>query len=129
MACNLKRIADLPIREDYKIAMIEHFQRPENQQACEELNQASDEQIIALIANMDETIAQQGGSPSGPLGGNRPMDGGGQLGAQQAAPQGGIGAMPQGRPPPVQPRGPVQAPLDMPQPGAPGGINMLPRGR
>ena len=123
MACNLKRIADLPIREDYKIAMLEHFQKPENQQACEQLNQASDEEIMALIQNMDQSIAaqqqgQQGQQPPGPGG------------AQQGQPQGGIGAMPQAQPPPPPPapRGAMPSPMDMPGPGAPGGINMLPKG-
>jgi hypothetical protein len=121
MACNLKRIADLPIREDYKIAMIQHFQKPENAAACERLNQASDEQIMALIQNMDETIAGQRAPNQGPGLGPGPGQG------QPVQPQAGIGAMPPARPPPPQPTGAVPSPMDTPMPGAPGGINMLPK--
>jgi len=123
MACNLRRIANLPIPEDYKIAMLEHFQKPENQQACEQLNQASDEEIMALIQNMDQHIAGQKAQGQG----QEPPPGPGA--GQPVQPQGGIGAMPPAQPPQQQPqpRGAMASPMDMPQPGAPGGINMLPR--
>lgn len=114
MACDLQRLVNLPIKEEYKIALLEYFQKPENAGQCEQLSQASDEEILALIGNMDESIAGQAAPP----------------GAGQPPPaQQGIGAMPQAQPAappqPQRPAGPVQAPLDMPQPGAPGGINML----
>ena len=114
MACDLQRLVNLPIKEEYKIALLEYFQKPENAGQCEQLSQASDEEILALIGNMDESIAGQTAPP----------------GAGQPPPaQQGIGGMPQAQPMPTsappQAQGPVPSPMDMPQPGAPGGINML----
>lgn len=60
MPCNLKRIADLPIREEYKIAFLEYFQKPENLAACEEFSNASDEEIMALLGDMEQTIGPPG---------------------------------------------------------------------
>jgi len=118
MACDLQRLAALPIKEDYKIALLEYFQKPENAAQCEELSQASDEQILALIQNMDQSIAGQGGQ-------GQPTPG--QAAQQPVQPQAGIGAMPPAQPAPPQPTGAMPSPMDMPQPGAPGGINMLPK--
>jgi len=105
------------------MALLEYFQKPENAGQCEQLSQASDEEILGLIQNMDESIAAQGGQQG-------PMTQGGPPGAgQPPPPQQGIGSMqpppPAAPPQPQQARGPVPSPMDMPQPGAPGGINML----
>lgn len=108
MACNLRRIANLPIREDYKIALIEFFQKPENQQACEQLNQASDEQIMRLLADMESKIGGEQQSEGVPPMAARPP------GLPGSPPQAqGIGSMVQ---PSVAPGVPPSQLADVPKP-------------
>jgi hypothetical protein len=67
MACRLKVIADLPIREDYKIALLEFLQKPEHAQQCEQLTNAPPEKIMALLQNMEQSIGgQQAGGQAPP---------------------------------------------------------------
>lgn len=115
MACNLQKIANLPIREDYKIALLEFFQKPENAAACEEMSAASDEQIIALVQEMEGSIgeqtapAPQGGPPVEQAQAAPPMPG-----MAGPAPGGGIASLAQGGgqmvPPGQQSR--VPSPMD-----------------
>jgi hypothetical protein len=64
MACNLRRIANLPVQEEFKLKLLEFFQKPENAAACEKLNQASDEQLVALVNQIGQQMqGVQGGPP------------------------------------------------------------------
>ena len=71
--------------------------------------------IFGLMPNAVESIAGQGQPQAAPPAG------------QPVQPQAGIGAMPPAQPAPPQPTGAMPSPMDTPMPGAPGGINMLPK--
>ena len=121
MACDLQRIAKLPVPEKYKMALLEYFQNPEHTGECEKLMEVSDEEIMGLIQQMDQSINQQGAQGQGPGappgqpppsggGGGQPMPGGqppltppglppGELADVRQpmnTPAGGIGALKQG---------------------------------
>ena len=89
MACNLRRIANLPIQEELKIRLIEFFQKPENMAACERLNTASDEELVQLVQGIAQRMSGAQGAPQG---------------APNQAPGGqGIASMQQPTRPPVPP--------------------------
>ena len=68
MACNLRRIVNLPIQEEVKLKLLDFFQRPENQAACERLNEASDEQLVQMIQGISQKLGegQQSQQPAMP---------------------------------------------------------------
>jgi hypothetical protein len=119
MACDLQRIANLPVPEKYKMALLEFFQKPENAGACEELMQASDEEIMSMMSNMEQSIG--GGQAAPGPGPQQP-----QAGPQNPA-AGGIGSMPPSGQPPSPPGVPpgqlAQTPDPMSVPA--GGISQL----
>jgi len=126
MACDLKKIADLPIREDFKIAIIEFLQQPQNAAACEKVTSAPPEQIMALLDQMEQGMAQQAEG-----GNNQPQAGPGTAPAGPPASGGGIASIPQAAsgsqiPPGIPPGqlADVPRPMDMPSDNA--GIMQVP---
>jgi len=53
MACSPERYANLPIKPQYKQALLDFCQAPGNEGACEELCSASDEEIIQSIDQIE----------------------------------------------------------------------------
>jgi hypothetical protein len=121
MACNLRRIANLPIQEELKLRLLDFFQKPENQVACERLNQASDEQLVQMVQGISQKMGQQGPQqrPQNPMQAPPPSPG------PQAAPSMQQPMRPQA-PPGIPPNrvASVPKPMDMPL-GQ--GIAQLPR--
>jgi hypothetical protein len=118
MACNLRRIANLPVDEEFKLTLLDFFQRPENQAACERLNEASDEELVAMVQQIGTKLK----GPQAPQG--QPP------GMQQPAPgpaSQGIASMQQPTRPPVQPGVPPGQVADIPKPmDTPLGIRAVP---
>jgi len=95
MACDLRRFMNLPIEQEFKMALVQYFQDPKNGEACEVLSQASDEEIVRNVQNMKQSIQQKqqgAGGPPSPAGPPNPA-------LPQVAPQ---GPGPSARPPSQQ---------------------------
>ena len=101
MACNPKRIADLDIREDYKVALLEYFQQPDKQQECEMVTSQPPEQLKEIVDQLEAQVMSQ--NPENQAQGGQP-------------PAGGLGALPQGgqprrAPAPSDPQQSTSAPI------------------